>query len=107
MTHLAVPAGQRAALECSASVLGVCAAAKQVRPHDAFRAPVRRDFPRWKLWRWPGLWLERRRCRRMAAQGPLKGVSFDGVARRDGDQITQCEINEMRLVAPPGYEERR
>lgn len=35
MTHLAVPAGQRAALECSASVLGVCAAAKQVRPQSA------------------------------------------------------------------------
>lgn len=70
-------------------------------------ARVRRDFPWWKLWRWPGLWLERRRCRRMAAQGPLNGISFDGVARQDGNQITQCEINEMRLVAPPGYEERR
>lgn len=42
MTHLAVPAGQRAALECSASVLGVCAAAKQVmtRAHTTAQQPV-------------------------------------------------------------------
>lgn len=63
-------------------------------------AEVPRDFPRWKLWRWPGLLLERRRCRRMAAQGPLANASIMGRCDKDGDKITHCVINGMTFRGP-------
>lgn len=63
-------------------------------------AEVPRDFPRWIVWRWPGLWLERRRCRRMAAQGPLSSASFMGTAKQTGQEITSCEINGATFFGP-------
>lgn len=44
---------------------------------------VRRKFPWWKLWRWPGLLLERRSCKALGIREPLG--AFDGLLAQDGD----------------------